>query len=385
MHFKINRKVLLTGLQRVQGLVDRKGITPILSNILIEAEGAGVIMTATDLEIGIKGFYEAEVKEPGGYTLPAKKLYEIARELPEGEISISTEDNSLAVIKCGASLFRIMGLPKEDYPVFTIPEEETSLPLPAEVLKGMIKKTLYAVGESDTRYILNGLLLSFSWKGKGSKTEIRMVGTDGHRLAMTETEVELPKGIAEEESFILPKKGILELRRILEEPGIEEIGFGYTKNQVIFSISSDREGVTPRIRLISRLMEGTYPNYNQVIPAGSDKIATVRREDLEGALKRVSILSKDRANLVKVTIEENSMVLFSSNPEMGEAREEIGAKYRGQGISVGFNARYFLEALGAAEGDEVLLEFKDPVSPCLLKEKEQSDIRYLCVVMPMRL
>jgi len=171
---------------------------------------------------------------------------------------------------------------------------------------------------------------------------------------------------------------VLELKRILEEPGTEDVGFCFTKNQVLFSLA-------PRIKLISRLMEGTYPNYRQVIPTGSDKIATVRREDLEGALKRVSILSKDRANLVKIAIEEGGMVLSANNPEMGEAQEEINAKYRGQGLSVGFNARYFLEALGAAEGDEVLLELQDSLSPCLLKEKEQGDIKYFSVVMPMRL
>lgn len=373
MKIKIERKDLLTGIQRVQGVVEKRNTMPILSHILMEAQRDKISLFATDLEIGIQGAYPAEIIEPGRLTFSARKLFEIVREFPEGKVEITGEAKNWVVIQSGKSHFRIVGLPPEEFPTPPTSDAESKLPIDAAALSDLIRRTLYASGENDARYILNGILVQFQ-EGAGKKKVIRFVATDGHRLSLAEAPVTADTGNLPEQNIIVPKKAILEIKKALDEAedeGAPELAIG--KNQLVF-----RRGA---FILTSRLMEGNYPNYRQVIPSGNDKKVAVNRAAVEGALRRVSLLAREKTNAVKFQLEEGKMVLSSNNPEMGEANEEVTASFAGEGFSTGFNARYLLDALSVLEGEEATLEFKDALSPCLIKEEGKG---FLAVVMPMR-
>lgn len=376
MKVRIGREELLTGLQRVQGVVEKRNTMPILSNILLEAKHDGAEIVATDLEIGMRGLYKATVLEAGGVTISARKLYEIIKELPSGEIELTSGDNNWTTIQAGKSQFKVVGLPSGDYPALPSIEREGLTPLAGAGLLELIRKTLFAAGDNDARYILNGLLVSLSTTEKKT-TLLRLVGTDGHRLAVAEREVGAPnaKQPAQDIKAIIPKKAAQEMRRLLEEGGDEEPLIGFTKNLMIFRKSG--------LLLTSRLMEGNYPNYQQVVPKESGKRIAVNRGLLESALRRVSVLSKDKANAVKVTFAPGGMTLFSSNPDYGEATEELVARYEGEALNTGFNARYLLDALSVMDGESVSLQMDTALSPCLIQEAESPGFK--CVVMPIKI
>jgi DNA polymerase-3 subunit beta len=373
MKLRIARDELLTGLQRVQGVVEKRNTMPILSNILLEAKADGVDILATDLEIGMRGLYKATVHEPGAVTLSARKLYEILKELRDGEVELTVSDNNWATIQAGKSHFKIMGLPSSDFPALPAIDREGLIPLSGAGLAELIRKTLFAAGDNDARYILNGLLVMLTTLEK--KTMLRLVGTDGHRLAVAEQEVGITpnKDAPKEIKAIIPKKAAFEMRRLLEEGDGEPL-IGFTKNLMIFRKSG--------LLLTSRLMEGNYPNYQQVIPKDHDKRATVARVEMEGALRRVSVLSRDKTNAVKMTLSPGRMALFTSNPDFGEAAEELPAQYTGEALATGFNARYLLEVLGVIDGESVSLQLETPLSPCLVREVGNSG--FICVVMPIK-
>ena len=375
MKLRIARDELLTGLQRVQGVVEKRNTMPILSNILLEAKSDGVDIIATDLELGMRGFYKAAVKEPGTITLSARKLYEILKELPDGEVELTVGANNWATLQSGKSQFKIVGLPSTEYPALPAIEREGLTPLSGSGLANLIRKTLFAVGDNDARYILNGLLITLTVSDK--KTTLRLVGTDGHRLAVADQEAggaagkEGPREI----KAIIPKKAALEMRHLLEEGDGEPL-IGFTKNLMIFRKSG--------LLLTSRLMEGTYPNYQQVIPKDKeqDKRVTVAKAELEGALRRVAVLSRDKTNAVKVTFASGKITLFSSNPDFGEATEELPAQYKGETLTTGLNARYLLDVLGVVDGESVTLQMDAPLSPCLVREPGNAG--FTCVVMPVK-
>jgi len=375
MKLRIARDELLTGLQRVQGVVEKRNTMPILSNVLLEAKSEGVDIIATDLELGMRGLYKAAVKEPGSITLSARKLYEILKELPNGEIELTVGANNWATIQSGKSQFKIVGLPSTEYPALPVIEREGLTPLAGAGLANLIRKTIFAVGDNDARYILNGLLITLNVSDK--KTTLRLVGTDGHRLAVADQEIsgsagkEGPKEI----KAIIPKKAALEMRHLLEEGDGDPL-IGFTKNLMIFRKSG--------LLLTSRLMEGTYPNYQQVIPKDKepDKRVTVSKPELEGALRRVAVLSRDKTNAVKVTFTSGKITLFSSNPDFGEATEELPAQYKGESLTTGFNARYLLDVLGIVDGESVTLQMDAPLSPCLVREPGNNG--FTCVVMPVK-
>ncbi len=375
MKLRIARDELLTGLQRVQGVVEKRNTMPILSNILLEAKSDGVDIIATDLELGMRGLYKATVKEPGTITLSARKLYEILKELPDGEIDLTVGANNWATIQSGKSQFKIVGLPSTEYPALPAIEREGLTPLSGTGLANLIRKTLFAVGDNDARYILNGLLITLTASDK--KTTLRLVGTDGHRLAVADQDVGSAAGKdgPKEIKAIIPKKAALEMRHLLEEGDGEPL-IGFTKNLMIFRKSG--------LLLTSRLMEGTYPNYQQVIPKDkeADKRVTVSKPELEGALRRVAVLSRDKTNAVKVTFASGKITLFSSNPDFGEATEELSAQYRGEALTTGFNARYLLDVLGVVDGESVTLQMDAPLSPCLVREPGNAG--FTCVVMPVK-
>ncbi len=375
MKLRIARDELLTGLQRVQGVVEKRNTMPILSNILLEAKSEGVDIIATDLELGMRGLYKATVKEPGSITLSARKLYEILKELPGGEIELTVGANNWATIQSGKSQFKIVGLPSTEYPALPAIEREGLTPLSGAGLANLIRKTLFAVGDNDARYILNGLLITLTVSDK--KTTLRLVGTDGHRLAVADQEANQPAGKEgpKEIKAIIPKKAALEMRHLLEEGDGEPL-IGFTKNLMIFRKSG--------LLLTSRLMEGTYPNYQQVIPKDKDqdKRVTVSKPELEGALRRVAVLSRDKTNAVKVTFSSGKITLFSSNPDFGEATEELPAQYKGESLTTGFNARYLLDVLGIVDGESVTMQMDAPLSPCLVREPGNTG--FTCVVMPVK-
>ena len=375
MKLRIARDELLTGLQRVQGVVEKRNTMPILSNILLEAKSDGVDIIATDLELGMRGLYKAAVKEPGSITLSARKLYEILKELPDGDIELTVGANNWATIQSGKSQFKIVGLPSTEYPALPAIEREGLTPLSGSGLANLIRKTLFAVGDNDARYILNGLLITLTVTDK--KTTLRLVGTDGHRLAVADQETTQPAGKEgpKEIKAIIPKKAALEMRNLLEEGDGEPL-IGFTKNLMIFRKSG--------LLLTSRLMEGTYPNYQQVIPKDkeADKRVTVPKAEMEGALRRVAVLSRDKTNAVKVTFAAGKITLFSSNPDFGEATEELPAQYKGESLTTGFNARYLLDVLGVMDGESVTLQMDAPLSPCLVREPGNAS--FTCVVMPVK-
>ncbi|MGQ0667690.1 MAG: DNA polymerase III subunit beta [Nitrospiraceae bacterium] len=375
MKVRIGRDELLTGLQRVQGVVEKRNTMPILSNILLEAKQDGAEIVATDLELGMRGLYKATVLKTGGVTVSARKLFEIIKELPSGEIELTAGDNNWTIIQAGKSQFKVVGLPSSDYPALPAIEREGLTPLSGDGLLELIRKTLFAAGDNDARYILNGLLVTLVVTDK--KTALRLVGTDGHRLAVAEQDVGKAgsKGGPQEIKAIIPKKAAQEMRRLLEEGGDGEPLIGFTKNLMIFRKSG--------LLLTSRLMEGNYPNYQQVIPKESGKKITVNRVELESSLRRVSVLSKDKASAVKVSFAPGKIILFASSPDYGEATEELPARYEGEALNTGFNARYLLDVCSVMDGETISLQMETPLSPCLIQEPESPGFK--CVVMPIKI
>ncbi len=368
MKFQIKKEEFLKGLSRVQSVADRRNTMPILSNALIETVDGGIAITATDLEIGLRGVYQAEVAEPGGVTLSARKLFEIVRELPEEDVSVESAENNWATIRSGKATFKFTGLAKEEFP--TLPEMEGAqfVPVDSVLMHELIRKTIFAAGDNDTRYVLNGIYMVLSSVDGGS--QIEMVGTDGHRLAVLKRTISTK---AEPGTAIIPKKSANELKKLLDE-GEGDLMMALSKNHIVFRLGS--------LYMVTRLIEGNYPNYEQVIPTTNDKTVFVEKVLLSAALKRVSLLSRERTNAVKFTFSNEKAALSSQNPEMGEAKEDIPVEYGGSEIEVGFNAKYLLDALSVMDQDKVSLLLKDNLSPCIISQAGGE--AYKCVVMPMR-
>lgn len=370
MELTITRSALLKGLQRIQGIVERRNTMPILANVLLETSDRGVTLFATDLELGIRATYPATVKSRGAATVSARKLFEIVRELPESEVRLSGDDGHSVKVECERSRFKVAGLPPADFPVFPGVGTDPAFTIARQTFLDLVRRTAFAVGENDARYVLNGVLCAVE------RGAIRLVGTDGHRLAVDERPLAVPKGsppIADTNA-IVPKKALLEMKKLVEDSEEDALSLHVSKTQLTFQQGD--------LVLLTRLMEGNYPNYRQVIPTGSDKRITLDKTALEGALRRVALLSKERTNAVRFQLEPSRVVLSTSNPDLGEAKEDIAASYEGESLITGFNARYLLDVLGAVDAPEVIMEFKDALSPCLLREPAQEG--FLCVVMPMR-
>lgn len=373
MKIKMVREDLLTALQRVQGVVEKRNTMPILANILLEARPEGLDILATDLEIGMRGLYKATVEESGSVTFSARTLFDILKEVRQAEIEIVVGENHWVTINAGKSQFRVVGLPSKDYPLLPPIEREGLVSIPAQGLLQLLKKTVFAVGEKDTRYVLNGLLITLIPSDK--HVTIRLVGTDGHRLGWAEQEMtpEASSIPSSELQVIIPKKAAIEIRRLLEEDDKEPL-LGFTKNLLILRKSG--------LVFTSRIMEGTYPNYQQVVPKESSKKVTVNKSELEGALRRVAILSKDKAQAVKLSFNPNNVHLSAKSPDLGEAEEEIAATYQGEIFSAGFNARYFLDVLSVIETESMTLQMETALSPCLIQEPGNSGFK--AVVMPVK-
>lgn len=367
MKVTVEKNELQKKLSDIQNIVEKKNTMPILSHFLLSADKDGAYITATDLETAFREPLKLTASVEGKLCIPAKKLFEIVREV-DGDIVLESSDEKWLKVKSGKSQFRLACLPHSEFPVWPALSEDTEkMEIDSLLLLEMIDKTLYAAGESDTRYVLNGLL--FNIKPNGTLT---VVGTDGHRLALsTKT---LDAKLKEERRIIFSRKSLSELRKFLDDEA-KPVKMAMGKNHILFEID--------KVHFLTRLIEGTYPNYEQVIPAAGDKTITIDRIELMKSLRRVSIMSKERSSAVKVDIEPNNMGISASNPDLGEAKDEITMEYAGDPITVAFNARYILDALIAMSTDTVLIKLNEPLSPTLIMESENEDYKY--VVMPMRL
>ncbi len=368
MNLAIAKDQINQGLQAVQNVISSKSTLPILFNVLLRAEGNRLELTATDLEVRISAWVEATVKEPGEITLPARKLFGIVRELGHPEVEISVDDKHTCSLRSGSSFYRIKGLAAEEFPPPTAPKESRSVTLPQGTFKSMLKKTSFAMSADESRFVLNGIYVALR------DHKLTMVATDGRRLAMCEEEVDVPSD--SEGEFIIPAKTVNELGRLLQDQGSIEVRF--SQNQAGFTLKDEKGGV---IVIFSKLVEGNYPNYRQVIPGEMKQRVTLPREELVHAVRRAEIMTSDKSNAVRFSFSENNLSITANSPEVGEAKESIAIDYKEAPLAIAFNPAYLIEPLNALTNDEVFLELIDELSPGILKINGP----FLYVVMPMRL
>lgn len=367
MEVRIDKDTFLNGVQKVQGIVEAKGAMPILSHLLLTTEKERIGIQATDLEIGAKGYYSANVVAEGQVTLNAKKLFDILRELPSEEVHLTREDNHWVTLKCGKSKFRLPGMPSQDFPPFPEFSQDSLLEFSSKLLKEMIRKTFFAQSPDETRQVLNGLLL----EREGRK--LNMVGTDGHRLAVIKRNLgDAAKG--DKLSYLIPKKALAELMKLIED---EDATFSFSaKNNHLAFMQGDQV-------IVSRKIDGKFPNYQQVIPSDNKLQVSVNRDVLQHALKRVALLADEKSKMVRFDVQSGNITLTTDTTELGEAREEIPVSYSGKDVSIGLNAKYVLDVLNVIDDEEVVLNLKDQNSSCLITSNKDKD--YQSIVMPMRL
>ena len=368
MEFKIARDELTKALYRAQGIVERKTTMPILSNVLLEASREhGLVVSAFDTEIGLQSTTRCEILKDGALALPGRYLYDIVKSLPDQTVHIKRTPNGQVELVSGGARFKIVSTPAKDFPPLPTATGATFFPFARDELALMIERTQFAISTDETRYNLGGVFLEQTETGS-----IRMVATDGHRLSMIERKLDSPIKI--DRGIILPKKGLMELRRLLAEDG-GPCELALTPGSAVFR----REGIL----MIIRLLEGVFPDYRQVIPKESSRTLTLKRSALIETLRRVSLVAQDKASGVKLEVGDGCLILSSQNPDLGEAQEQIEAKVTGSPLKVGFNARYLIDVLTVLTSDEIQLDLLDDLSPGLLKPVGETG--YLSVVMPMRI
>ncbi len=365
MKFEISREPFFEEIQLLQGIVEKRNTMPILANILINAGGDEIEMVGTDLEVGMKTRFGAEIKEDGALTVNGKKLFEIVRALPEGQmVNLEKKDETLE-IRSGESEFKILCLPKDDYPQVPDPKFEKNIKLPLLSFKEMIDRVYYAITQ-EQRYYLNGAL--FSMKDRS----IELVSTDGHRLSYVGKGIDNLK-VEKETSLIVAKKTLNELRKFDEA----DMEFDYDENNLFFKVGART--------IISRIIESKFPNYEAVIPKENPNTLTLSREELANAIRRVALLSAERSKGIKIFLEKNEIRMFSSNPEIGEARDRLSVQYQGTAIEIGFNAQYLLDFLLSVGTEEVTFEIKDENSAVLLRPEGEEGLKNIYVLMPMKI
>jgi DNA polymerase-3 subunit beta len=363
MKFSVAKDKLLEGMQTVQNVVSTRTTLPILSNVLIRADNGALFLTTNDLDVGISCSVEAKVETPGGTTLPARRLAGIVKELPAAEVDVEVDGKNVASIRCGPSFFKMMGLPEDEFPALPKLENAKAFTLKQKDLKDALRKTSYAISTDETRYVLNGILFSFK------ENKMTMVATDGRRLALVDLEVEFPR--SNEVDIVVPSKCIGELQRLLADEGDVKLAVG--ENQVAFEAGG-------RL-LVSKLIEGNYPNYRQVIPQESRERVTIERELLLNAARRVGLLSSEKSNSVKLNFTKNNLEITANTPEIGEARESLPISYKGKEFSIAFNPIFLQDPLRNLVEDEIHLDVSDEMSPGVIKVGTP----FLYVLMPMRI
>ena len=362
MKFRISKETFLEGLQQVQSVVSTRTTLPILSNVLIEAEADGLRLTTTDLDVGVSGRIEAEVDTTGSTTLPARRLATIIRELPAEEVAVEVNASNVATIVSGASRFKILGLADEEFPALPDLAGAREFTIEQATLKDSLKKTSYAISTDETRYVLNGIYFTFK------DNTLTMVATDGRRLAMVDHELEFPE--SNEVDIIVPTKAVNELQRLLGNEG--EVKMCVGQSQVSFEVDGTL--------LVSKLIEGNYPNFRQVIPGEAKHRISLERETFQQVVSRISLLASDKSNSIKLRFSDNSIEIQANSPDIGEAREELPIAYEGEEMTIAFNPEFLIAPLRNLDTDEVFIELIDEMSPGILK----IDSSFLYVIMPMR-
>jgi DNA polymerase-3 subunit beta len=378
MELTIDREELMEGLARVHGVADRKSSMPVLANVLLETEGPGGLrISATDLHMGITGVVPAQVVQGGSTTASARTMFDIVRNLPNGEVHLVVDQNQWLEVRCGRVRYRIAGIPAEDFPELPSSEDVEFFCLDAVMLGRMIERTAFAVSPDEGRPHLNGALF------EGGDRKLLMVATDGHRLSLVDQVVERDGGIASF-SMLVPLKAIHELRRMLEEgPGDVEIG-AYGPNAFFRRhLAGAGEGVETEVTMNVKLVDARFPPYQKVIPASSQYSIAVDRTALLEALRRTALISHDKSVALRIIFRGNGLTVTSDNPDVGEAREEVDAQYDGNEQTMGFNGRYLMDVLSALDCDAVRLAISGPTDACVITPVEGDG--YLGVVMPMRL
>jgi DNA polymerase-3 subunit beta len=370
MEFSVKKFDLLEELSLTQGVVERKTTIPILSNLLCEATGSCLAITATDLELSIQTSCEAKVKKEGAGTIPAKKLLELVRLLPDGEIRFRLLENHWVQIVWDHKIYKMVGMSRENFPA--IPAFPHPLvKIPARLLAALIAKTAFAISMEESRYTLNGALLILK------PETLAMVATDGHRLAVVETDHKFA-GLNSEARVLVPKKAMAEVQRLAGEAGEDgQVEFARDDNHLFFRLG-------PRL-LISRMLTGQFPNYEAVLPRENNKAVVLERNELNDALRRVSQLADQRSHAVRLSLAKEGVEISASSPEYGEAKETLEKEYKGDPLAIGFNAQYMLDFLGAAAEGPISIELKDEQSAGQMRPLADEQYRYRYVVMPMRI
>lgn len=367
MKFTIEKANFIKVLQRVQGIVEKRNTMPILANVLLEASNNKINIMATDLEVYIKDSAPATVSEEGSVTVNARKIFEIVKELPTDTVDVIMGKDEKLTVKAGKAKFNIMGLPSKDFPAFPAIDESKLEAIENGSLKEMIDKTSFAVSTDETRYNINGFLL------EKDEAKIRMVATDGHRLALIE-KADGKIAAGEKESVLLPRKGMMEIRKLLDEKN-DNFLLGITQKSAVMK----KEDTAISIRLL----EGEFPDYKKVIPKDNDREVVAEKSALLSSLKRVSILSSDKIKGVKFSFSNSKLTVSSSSSDIGEATEEIDIEYGGEDIEIAFNARYLMDMLDTISEEKVVIMLKDSLSPGLVRPAGSQDYTY--IIMPMRL
>jgi DNA polymerase-3 subunit beta len=371
MEFSTSKSQLLKELTLTQGVVEKKTTIPILSNLLLEADGSSLRISATDLDLGMRCGCPAKVKKEGAGTIPAKRLFEIVRSLPEAEIRFKLLENHWVQVTCERSSFKLVGMARDNFPMLpAIPKPLATTS--SGVYLGMIQKTIFAISSEESRYTLNGAL--FILKPESAS----MVATDGHRLALVERGVEV-QGLKNELRVLIPKKAMAELLRLLAEGGEESpVELSKDESHLFFSVGS-------RI-LISRMLTGQFPNYEAVLPKENNRVVELDKDLTTSAIKRVALLADERSRAVRMQLDKDRLEIFSSSGEYGEAHETLDAAYQDEPLQIGFNYQYLLDFLGVVgDGGKIRLELKDEQSAGQLRPADEEVYRYRYVVMPMRI
>ena len=366
MNFTITRQNLHNGLAAVSASIPSKTTLPVLSNILFEAEGDGVWMSGTDLDVAVRVRVPADVKEPGTLTAPGKKLQEITRELPDQAVDVSTRGDQIE-LRCGRSHFKLNGLPAEEFPKLAEVDFSTGLTVTGKDLNRLIHHTSFAVSTEESRPILNGVL----WELRAG--EMRMVATNGHRLARMSVSVE-DTGTTSAD-FIVPPAALQQVQRLFKDD--DALNVARSGNHLGFK--------SERTEVYTRLIEGTYPNYEQVIPKDNDKIATVPKKSLESAVRRMAVVASDQTHRIRLKFEPGRVHLNVLTPDLGEGHDELEIGYDSEELEIGFNANYLLEVLKYMPSDEVDIAFKAPERAATIVPTGEGEADYLCLVMPLRL
>jgi len=365
MKLSAEREALLAPLQAVIGVVERRQTMPILANVLLVASDDRLDITATDLEVELVASGDLTVQEPGEITVPGRKLLDICRALPEGATVNVTQNGDRIILRSGRSRFTLSTLPASEFPVIEQINSQLDLEVEQKSLRRLLKKTHFSMAQQDVRYYLNGMLV------EAEGQHLRTVATDGHRLAMSE--IQLSDELGASQQVIVPRKGVLELQRLLGEQGSAAVSVG--TNHIRVSLDG--------IRFTSKLIDGRFPEYSRVIPQNQDKHLVADRTVLRSALQRTAILSNEKYRGIRLELKENGLVVQAHNPEQEEAEEEIEVSYEGEGLEIGFNVNYLLDALAAVDSEQVRVGLHDSNSSCLISADENPDCKY--VVMPMRL